>query len=147
MQREEDHIEDPNHKNVIDISDDDEFGDYDLDDLDEGSPPERSTYFPSREVEAFNARMAQIPTLEPTRAPSKNRDATNKGDKGWKGGRGGYGNKSNFSKGGRKSSSGSRKASGTKDTSKKKSSWGKSSSGNSRIGGSGGGRGIGAMPT
>ena len=56
MQREEDQIEDPNHKNVIDISDDDEFGDYDLDDLDEGSPPERSTYFPSREVEAFNAR-------------------------------------------------------------------------------------------
>ncbi|KAL8963419.1 MAG: hypothetical protein Q9183_005012 [Haloplaca sp. 2 TL-2023] len=147
MQREEDQIEDPNHKNVIDISDDDEFGDYDLDDLDEGSSPERSTYFPSREVEAFNARMAQIPTLEPTRAPSKNHDATNKRDKGWKGGRGGHGNKSNYSKGGRKSSSGSRKASGAKDTSKKKSSWGKSSSGNSRMGGSGGGRGIGAMPT
>lgn len=61
MQREEDRTEDPNHKNVIDISDDDEFGDYELDNLDDDSSPrERSMYFPSREVEAFNAQRKLI---------------------------------------------------------------------------------------
>lgn len=57
MQQQEDRVQDPNHINVINISDDDESGDYDLDAFeDEASQRERSTYFPSREVEAFNAQ-------------------------------------------------------------------------------------------
>ena len=58
MQREEDRPQDPN-KNVIDISSDDEYGDSgDLDDFhaDEESQGERSQYFPSDDVNAFNAR-------------------------------------------------------------------------------------------
>lgn len=60
MQQQEDRIQDPNHVNVINISDDDDTGNYDLDDFDDGSPRERSTYFPSRRVEAFNAESKSV---------------------------------------------------------------------------------------
>ena len=60
MQQQEDRPQDPNHLlNVIDISSDDEFGDAgDLDefDADEESLGESSRYFPSDEVNAFNAQ-------------------------------------------------------------------------------------------
>lgn len=57
MQQQEDRTEDPNHRNVINISDDDDFGNADMDDLDDqGSPRERSSYFPIREVQDFNAQ-------------------------------------------------------------------------------------------
>lgn len=57
MQRQEDRIQDPNHMNVIDISDDEDMGSNDLDDLDDDDfAKERSSYFPSRDVEAFNAQ-------------------------------------------------------------------------------------------
>jgi len=59
MQQQEDHPQDPNHQNVIDISSDDEYGDSgDLDELhsDEESQGERSQYFHSDDVNAFNAQ-------------------------------------------------------------------------------------------
>lgn len=57
MRQQEDCTIDPNHMNVINISDDDEYEQHDLDDLDDnGSQPQRSAYFPSRKVEAFNAQ-------------------------------------------------------------------------------------------
>ncbi len=57
MQQQEDRIQDPNHMNVIDISDDEVMGSNDLDDLDDDDfPRERSSHFPSRDVEAFNAQ-------------------------------------------------------------------------------------------
>lgn len=57
MQQQEDRIQDPNHMNVINISDDDDTGNNDLYDFDDDDvPKERSAYFPSREVEAFNAQ-------------------------------------------------------------------------------------------
>lgn len=61
MQQQEDRVQDPNHMNVINISDDEELGNYDLDDLDDnGSQRERSAYFPPREVAAFNAEREYI---------------------------------------------------------------------------------------
>lgn len=72
MQQKEDRTEDPNHQNVINISDDDEFGNADMDDFDDqGSPRESSAYFASWEVQDFNAQCKpaqprmQIPQLKP----------------------------------------------------------------------------------
>ncbi len=57
MQQQEDRTQDPNHINVINISDDEEFENHDLDDFDvNDSPQERSAYYPDRDVEAFNAK-------------------------------------------------------------------------------------------
>lgn len=57
MRQQEDRTQDPNHMNVINISDDEEFENHDLDEFDENdSQQERSAYFPSRDVEAFNAK-------------------------------------------------------------------------------------------
>ena len=59
MQQQEDRPQDPNHVNVIDISSDDEFGgagDLDEFDADEESLGESSRYFPSDDVNAFNAQ-------------------------------------------------------------------------------------------
>lgn len=57
MRQQEDRTQDPNHMNVINISDDEEFENHDLDDYDENDfQQERSTFFPSRDVEAFNAK-------------------------------------------------------------------------------------------
>lgn len=66
IQQQEDRPQDPNHQNVIDISSDDEFGDADdLDefDADEETLGESSHYFPSDDVNAFNAqrRLSQKP--------------------------------------------------------------------------------------
>ena len=44
-------VQDPNHQNVIDISSDDDDGEYE-----EDSEEERSEYFQSEEVRAFNAK-------------------------------------------------------------------------------------------
>ena len=61
LQQQEDRVQDPNHENVINISDDEESGDYDLDAFDdEGPQKERSTYFPGPDVEAFNAQCKYI---------------------------------------------------------------------------------------
>ena len=61
MRQQEDRPMDPNHRNVIDISSDDDDAEYGSfnDDLgfDGGSQEERSTYFQAApEVDAFNAR-------------------------------------------------------------------------------------------
>lgn len=57
MEQNEDRPQDPNHMVVINISDEDDMGNSYMDDFDDdGSPRERSTYFPSREVEAWNAQ-------------------------------------------------------------------------------------------
>ena len=55
MRQQEDRTQDPNHMNVINISDDEEYENHDLDEFDDDSQQERSAYFPSRDVEAFNA--------------------------------------------------------------------------------------------
>lgn len=57
MAQQEDWPQDPNHMVVINISDEDDVGSSYMDDLDDdGSQRERSSYFPSREVEAWNAQ-------------------------------------------------------------------------------------------
>lgn len=58
MTNHDDRPQDPNHQIVTIISDDeDDAGNDDLDDFDDdGSQGESSTYFPSREVEAWNAQ-------------------------------------------------------------------------------------------
>lgn len=73
MQQQEDRIQDPNHMNVIDISDDEVMGSNDLDDLDDDDfPRERSSYFPNRDVEAFNAQCMLNPLREGDQSADKN---------------------------------------------------------------------------
>lgn len=163
MQQKEDRTEDPNHQNVINISDDDEFGNADMDDFDDqGSPRESSTYFASREVQNFNAQckpaascmqiprlkaiaVSQLQPLQPFRAaPAISESKGKKSGGNRRGGRGGHRGRGVF-KGARKTSNSSSRATDPSGPSKKKPSFSKSTTSNSRPGGGGGG-GIGMMP-
>ncbi|KAL8626159.1 hypothetical protein Q9189_008158 [Teloschistes chrysophthalmus] len=146
MQQKEDRTEDPNHQNVINISDDDEFGNADMDDFDDqGSPRESSAYFASWEVQDFNAQLSQLQPLQPSRAAPAMSENKGKKSGGYRrGGRAGYRGRGAF-KGARKTSNSSSRATDPGGPSKKKPSFSKSITSNSRPGGGGGG-GIGMMP-
>lgn len=147
MQQQEERIQDPNHMNVINISDDEELGDHDLDDLDDiGFHKERSAYFPPREVEAFNAEMTQLQPPQPIpQAQFQSRDARGHAGTSYKrGSRGGSHGRGGFKKTSRKPSNGSSKTQSSTRGSKKPSQGSKSTKGHARAGGSGGG--IGMMP-
>lgn len=164
MQQQEDRVQDPNHMNVIDISDDDEeLGDYDLDDLDDnGSYKERSSYFPPREVEAFNAQsgcfqhkplnlqlmMPSVTQLQPPLAEALFQSHDTAGHNGAshkRGSRGGSHGRGRFKKPARKSSNGSSKAQSSTRGSKKPSYISKPTKAYAQSG-PGGGGGIGMMP-
>ncbi|KAL8736662.1 MAG: hypothetical protein Q9166_000028, partial [cf. Caloplaca sp. 2 TL-2023] len=144
MRQQEDRVQDPNHMNVINISDDEEYENHDLDDLDDNdSQHERSTYFPSHDVEAFNAKVSHLQSLQAPRQQSQSRDDKDKRVNKYKGsGRGGF-HTGGFKKNYRKSSNGLKKTGAPSGGTRKRSSGGKSSGGNAR---SGGGGGIGMMP-
>ena len=107
VQEAEDHPQDPNHRNVLVISSDDDGDDGNsgqIDDLDDDyepdSPGARSNYFPPPDVQAFNEEFANLPSpafgapAEPkeqqhskgTNFPAKPRG---NGQGGWPGSRGG----------------------------------------------------------
>ena len=163
MRQQEDRTQDPNHINVINISDDEEFENHDLDDFDENDTlQERSTYFPDRDVEAFNAKsklvlyqiaefhlmettVSQLQSLRLPPSQSGSRDEKDKRSNNHKGGgRGGAYAAGGFKKKYRKSSNSSNKTGAASGGTKKRSSGGKSSKANAQTGG--GGR-IGMMPT
>lgn len=65
MQQQEDHPQDPNHQNVINISSDEEYGGgggFDESEVDEESQGETSSYFDptNPEVAAFNRQCKQL---------------------------------------------------------------------------------------
>jgi len=162
VQADEDRPHAPNHENVIDLvseDDEDEYGDFDMDDDDDedSEQEERSTYFPSADVAAFNAKFSASQAASkampppPPKASSSGRGGAFGGSRGRGSGgsRGGY----------RKASGGYSKGRGsggvTKKTTTKKraSSKGAGFSGNSFAGpsygsggGGSGGGGIGMMP-
>ena len=160
MQQQEDYPLDPNHQNVISISsDDDEYGDGGLEDLDDtGSQGERSSYFqPPPEVDAFNARcrlpspkalcdfnsedlvsqIQQTAPMQPPRPQGKSRNFKDRGSDSSK--------SFSYRKGGKRSSGSSNRTSGSGGMTSKRSSKSSSAKATSKQGGSGGG--VSMMPT